>query len=147
MALTLLVVEDHPSVRRLLELIAQDDGRFGPCLSAGTGPTALRLAQDHRPDVIVLDADLDGSDGLALIPALRAAAPDTSVVVFSSTAYAGPEIAVRAGADMFLAKGTDLDEVLDVLAALTSRSQTAPLPAATPTTDLCEQPNAPAHHA
>ncbi len=118
MAVTLLVVDDHPSVRRLLEVLANDDTRFSACLTAESGDTALRLARDHQPDVVVLDADLGGHDGLALIPSLREAVVGVAVVVFSSAAFASPVVAEDAGADMFVPKGTDLDDFLDVLADL-----------------------------
>ena len=124
MALTLLVVDDHPSVRRLLEVLANDDSRFGACLTAACPDSALQLAREHQPDVVVLDADLGGHDGLALIPALRAAALGVAVAVFSSAAFANPDIAERAGADMFVPKGTDLDDFLDVLADLPRAGRT-----------------------
>ena len=127
MTLTLLVVDDHPSVRRLLELIATEDARVGSCVTAGSGEAAVQLARDHQPDVIVLDADLGSQDGLALIPTLRAAALGVSIAVFSSDAYVSADVAQRAGADLFVPKGTDLDELMDLLAALPGADRTIEL--------------------
>lgn len=128
MALTLLVVDDHPSLCRLLELIASEDDRFGACLTAQSGEAAVQRARDHQPDVVLLDADLHGQDGLALIPTLRDAVRGVPVAVFSSTAYVSPVVAESAGADTFIPKGTDLDELLDRLAALASGDRTIELP-------------------
>jgi DNA-binding response OmpR family regulator len=127
MALTLLVVDDHPSLCRLLELIVGEDDRFGACLTAESGDAAVQRASEHQPDVVVLDADLGGQDGLALIPSLRAASHGVVVAVFSSTAYVSPVVAERAGADTFIPKGTDLDELLDQLAALAGPDRTIEL--------------------
>ena len=127
MALTLLVVDDHPSLCRLLQLIVAEDDRFGTCLTAQSGEDAVHHAREHQPDVVLLDADLGGQDGLALVPTLREASHGLVVAVFSSTAYVSPVIAERAGADTFIPKGTDLDELLDQLAALATKDRTIEL--------------------
>lgn len=118
MSVTLLVVDDDPSVRRLLQLIADDDVRFARCETAASTEAAQQVAASTPPDVVLLDADLRGQDGLALIPSLKRAVPGVAIAVFSSSPYASPAVAERAGADAFVPKGTDLDELLDVLVEL-----------------------------
>jgi two-component system nitrate/nitrite response regulator NarP len=115
MALSVLVVDDHPSLRRLLEMVAAEDPRFERVFAASGLAEALELAAKEYPQVVVLDADLRGEDGLNGIAPLRERVPGAAVVVFSSAPYASDDIAREAGADRFVEKGTDLDTLLDVL--------------------------------
>jgi DNA-binding NarL/FixJ family response regulator len=114
--LTLLVVDDQLSLRRLLEVVAGEDDRYGRVVSASRTAEAVRLAGEHQPDAVLLDVGLGEEDGLASVDDLRAAAPATVIVVFSSTPYADVETVRRAGADLFVPKGTDPDLLLDLIA-------------------------------
>ena len=114
---TLLTVDDDPSLRRLLEVLVTEDPRFGEPLTAANAHEALGMAA-QQPDVIVLDANLGFDDGLELIPRLREVAPSAVVAVFSSAPVANPDSAHRAGADVFVEKGTDPDRLLDLVASL-----------------------------
>ncbi len=116
MSLSLLVVDDESSLRRLLEVIAGEDPRYGVVVCAAGVAEAVRLAGQHQPDAVLLDAGLGDEDGLASIGELRKAAPGIVVVVFSSAPFADHDSARRAGADLFVPKGTDPDLVLDLLA-------------------------------
>lgn len=114
---TLLMVDDDPSLRRLLAMLADEDPRFGRAGVAANAAEALDLAAE-QPDVIVLDAALGSEDGLALIPRLREIASRALIAVFSSAPFASSASAARAGADVFVEKGTDPDHLLDLLARL-----------------------------
>jgi DNA-binding NarL/FixJ family response regulator len=76
-----LLVDDHAIIRDgLRDLIATRADMV--CVGdAATGAAALGLARDQRPDVIVLDLDLGGESGLALIPALLDATGQAAAVV------------------------------------------------------------------
>lgn len=115
MPLTLLVVDDQLSLRRLVEVIAGEDPRFGRVVSAARADEAVRQAAEHQPDAVLLDVGLGREDGLASVDDLRAAAPGTVIVVFSSQPYADAEIVRQAGADLFVPKGTDPDLLLDLI--------------------------------
>jgi DNA-binding NarL/FixJ family response regulator len=115
-SLCLLVVDDQVSLRRLFEVVAGEDKRYSPVVTAGNARDALRLASEHQPDAVLLDVGLGRDDGLAAIVPLRKAAPATVVVVYSSQPHADHETARRAGADLFVAKGTDPDLILDLVA-------------------------------
>ena len=116
MPLTLLVVDDQFSLRRLLEVVAGEDARYGRVVSASRAVDAVRLAGEHQPDAVLLDVGLGEEDGLQSVDGLREAAPATVIVVFSSAPYADAEIVRRAGADLFVPKGTDPDLLLDLIA-------------------------------
>ncbi|MDK1018771.1 MAG: response regulator [Actinomycetota bacterium] len=101
----MLVIEDSPSVRRLIEV----------CLrvldvevtSAADGIAGLEEADATDPDVIVLDIGLPGLDGWEVLSQLRSNPATAEMKVLVLTAHAQPEMADRAaegGADAFMTK-------------------------------------------
>jgi two-component system nitrate/nitrite response regulator NarL len=114
----MLTVDDHPSVRRLLTVLAEQDERFGTVTAAGHAAEALQHAADDQPDVIVLDANLGRDNGLTILPALRSAAPGAVIAIYSSAPFADAASSRAAGADGYVEKGTDPDVLLDRLVAM-----------------------------
>ncbi len=107
---TILVVEDEPSVRSLLErLLAQAGYRV---FSAGSGEQALRLAQDlgEGIDLIVSDVMMRGMSGPELVAVLRAQCPGLRVLMVSGLAGSEGEIDLHRSA--FLGKPFTRDELL-----------------------------------
>ena len=60
---SVLTVEDDPIVRADLRLILEDAG-FDVCADARDGVEAVELARQHRPDLILMDLNLPGLDGV-----------------------------------------------------------------------------------
>ncbi|MGH7318225.1 MAG: response regulator [Candidatus Rokuibacteriota bacterium] len=86
---TILLVDDDPDIVRLLTMTLRPEGFR--LLSAGDGDSALRIARAERPDLILLDWNMPGRDGLEVCRALRAE-PDPrlrEVPVVLLTAQAG----------------------------------------------------------
>ncbi len=107
-----LVVDDHPIVRQGLVSVLEDETDFAVVGAAEDAETAVALAAAHRPDVVLLDLELPGQDGVAALPRLLAASPGARVLVF--TAYDTDERvlgAVRAGASGYLLKGAPTAEL------------------------------------
>src|SRR5205823_5413173 len=80
--------------------------------TAGSAEEALALVARARPDVVLLDLELPGQDGVQAIPRLVAGPPATRVLVF--TAYDQDERvlgALRAGAAGYLLKGAPAEEI------------------------------------
>jgi len=78
-----LIVDDHASIRiGICGLIELERPRLCCVGAVGSAREALLRTRQLQPDVIVLDADLAGEDGIALIPALRGCAP-CAIVVFT----------------------------------------------------------------
>jgi len=70
-SIRVLIVDDHPTLTWGLErLIGSQAPRMEVVATAGSTEQALALAQHHRPDVVLLDLDLDGHSSLGLLPAL-----------------------------------------------------------------------------
>jgi DNA-binding NarL/FixJ family response regulator len=80
---------------------------------AADGEEAARLARRHRPDVVLLDVRMPGTDGLAVLGQLRSELPTAAVVMFSS--YDNPTYIARAvalGAAGYLVKSATREEII-----------------------------------
>jgi CheY-like chemotaxis protein len=106
MSRDLLVVDDDPFIRRLITTTLEDVAEFH-LLEAQDGVQALELADRHRPQIVLLDIDIPGADGIEVCRALRAN-PNTSestiVMLTASHNDAIEAQADAAGADLFLTK-------------------------------------------
>ena len=113
---TVLICEDDPNLRTLVRLALGDDYRF---FEAPDGPSGLALAQRTDPDLIVLDLMLPGRSGLDVLRELRSGDDfaETRVIVISAWSDSDAA-AIEAGADRFLAKPFDPDELRDAALAL-----------------------------
>jgi DNA-binding response OmpR family regulator len=115
-AKTVLICEDDTNLRTLVRLALGDAYRY---YEAPDGPSGLQLARRIHPDVIVLDLMLPGQSGLDVLAELRAddELGKTPVIVMSAWSYSD-EAAVQAGADRFVPKPFDPDELRDAVLAL-----------------------------
>ena len=79
---------------------------------AGDAATGIRRTAELRPDCVLLDLSMPGMDGLEAIPLLREASPETAIVVFSGFAAERLEpTALELGADRYVQKGSDFDDL------------------------------------
>jgi two-component system cell cycle response regulator DivK len=104
-----LIVEDN---ERNLKLVRDVLGHAGwAVLCAGSGEAAVELARSAQPDVILMDVNLPGMNGLEALAALRADAGTASIPVAALTAYAMTDDRARflaAGFDGYLEKPVDV---------------------------------------
>ena len=117
---TVLVVDDHPSFRRLASRLLQASG-FSVVGEARDGASALASAQELRPDVVLLDVLLPDTTGFAVAEALAADDGGPAVVLTSSRSASDfGDALVRSSARGFIAKrdlsGRSLCELLDCVA-------------------------------
>jgi len=115
----ILVIDDHPVVREGLVASLEDDAEFEVVGAAGSVEEALPVVGARRPEVILLDLELRGMDGLAAIPVLTAAYAGARILIL--TAYDTDERvlgAVRGGAKGYLLKGVTLDEIARAIRAV-----------------------------
>ena len=92
---------------------------------AYAGEESLQLAEENSPDVMVVDIQLPGIDGLEVLRCIREASPSTEVVMI--TAYASIATAVEAmqcGVFHYLSKPLDLVELCAVVAKALTHEQT-----------------------
>jgi len=124
----LLLVEDDPSMQAALQ---RSLGRRGVDITPCTdGSQALAAWRASAPDVVLLDLTLPGLDGLHVLEQARQAGLDTPVLILTARGTVGDRvIGLNTGADDYLAKPFDLDELEARLRALHRRRPAAGAPA------------------
>jgi DNA-binding NarL/FixJ family response regulator len=116
-----VLVDDHTMVREGLRLLLRSAGDIAVVGEADSGPAALEVAERVRPDIVVLDLDMPGGDGMAALRGLEQALPSVRVLIL--TVHAEQERLVpllEAGARGYLTKeaaSQDLVEAIRVVAA------------------------------
>ena len=106
---TILIVEDVEMNRDLLVQLLEDDYAL---LTAGDGEAGVKLAEKHRPDLILMDLSLPGIDGWEATRRLKASPATCSIPIVALTAHAmqgDDERALAAGCDGYLSKPVDED--------------------------------------
>jgi DNA-binding NarL/FixJ family response regulator len=83
MMITILLVDDQPSVRQGLRMRLTLEPDVIVVGEAGNGATALDLAMTLRPDVVVMDVEMPDMDGMVAAAQLRTIAPQSAVVIVS----------------------------------------------------------------
>jgi DNA-binding NarL/FixJ family response regulator len=117
--ISVLIVDDHPVVRQGLRVLLEVQDGIEVAGEAGDGATALALAAEHEPDVILLDLKLPGMDGLAVLGELKARSDKGRVLVLTSvTDHAAAAAAMRAGAAGVLYKDVDPDALVRAIRAV-----------------------------
>jgi DNA-binding NarL/FixJ family response regulator len=111
-----LVADDHPMLREGLTAVLGTQPDFEVIGEAADGWEVVRLAQELRPDVILLDLEMPTLDGVAALERLRDAGSGARTIVF--TAYDADERilrSLRAGARGYLLKGASRAEIFDAI--------------------------------
>jgi DNA-binding NarL/FixJ family response regulator len=116
--ISVLIVDDHAVVRRGLETLLATAPDIDVVATAADGATAIDLAAQHAPDVVLMDLSMPGVGGIEATRAIVAASPDVHVVVLTSFADQQPVLdALEAGAVGYLLKDADPDDVLSGIRA------------------------------
>jgi DNA-binding NarL/FixJ family response regulator len=113
--MSVLVVDDHRIFAELLSGALAAAG-MRPLGTATSAAQAIAMVRDLQPDIVVMDIQMPGQDGLAATRRIREMSPSTVVAVV--TAHRDPDWVVRAaqaGASAFVPKNGSLDEMIDVL--------------------------------
>ncbi|MEN4602356.1 two-component system response regulator NarL [Pantoea agglomerans] len=113
---TLLLIDDHPMLRNGLKQLIALDERLQVVAEAGNGIDGLALAQRHDPDLILLDLNMPGLNGLDTLTQLREIALSGRVVVFSVSDNEEDVVsALKRGADGYLLKDMEPEALLKAL--------------------------------
>jgi CheY-like chemotaxis protein len=118
---TVLVVDDNAAIRKILAGTFLSDG-FKTCLEAENGKEAIQLAEQFKPDVIILDFSMPVMNGLEAAPRLRKDLPNTPIILFTQFEDSLSKTeASKAGVTLVLAKSTPLSTLVDKAHELMSK--------------------------
>ncbi len=113
---TILLVDDHPLLRKGLTQLIEFEDELEVIGEASDGHSALEFAKEHEPDLIVLDLNMQGMDGLETLRAMRNA-EITSRIIMLTVSDSDEDVvcAITYGADGYLLKDMDPEQILEKL--------------------------------
>lgn len=119
MTVRVAIADDHAIVREGLKALLSATEGYVLVAEAGTGADAVRCAVLDKPDVLVLDIHLPDISGIDVINQLNRVAPDVAILMLTmDDTHPTVVAAMSAGANGYLLKGADPDDVLRALAAV-----------------------------
>ena len=121
---TILIVEDNDKNMKLVRDVLQAKGYA--TIEAGTGEDGVRLAAEHKPDLVLMDIHLPGMSGIEALSHLRAEAATASIPVAAVTASVMQQdraMIMDAGFDAYVSKPISLREFLDTVSTLLERGR------------------------
>ena len=129
--LRILICEDDDRLATLMTETLDADGRFEVVARATSGDEAIRLAEEHAPDVVLMDIGMPGLDGIDATRAIRERDAGQHVVIYTGSAeYEDIGRADAVGAAGFLHKealtSPDLPDAIQVLHTNFASTRTDP---------------------
>lgn len=111
---SVMLVDDHPLLRKGLQQLIELTDNLEVIAQAGDGAEAIRLGTELDPDLILLDLNMQGMDGLETLSQLRAAGV-TSRIVMLTVSDADDDVieAITRGADGYLLKDMEPEHLLE----------------------------------
>jgi CheY-like chemotaxis protein len=101
---SILIVEDHPTMRDAMRLVLEEDGH--QVEEASDGEVGIAMVRDRAPDVVLLDLNIPVVSGAEVLETLKAdpATSEVLVVVVTATGEEGRRNALTQGADGYITK-------------------------------------------
>lgn len=123
----MLVVDDHPVVRRGLFSMLNGESGISVIGMACSGEEGLHLAEKLKPDVVLLDLRMPNMSGVEVIVALRAAFPERKILVLTNYQLDEDVFnALEAGALGYLLKSASQEEVIEAIVAVSQGRRRIP---------------------
>jgi two-component system cell cycle response regulator DivK len=120
----ILIVEDNDKNLKLVRDVLQVKGYA--TLEAGTAEDGIRLAAEHRPDLILMDIQLPGMSGIEALKVLRAnpaTAAIPAIAVTASVMQQDRNLITEAGFDGYIGKPLNLKEFLEAVKTILERGR------------------------
>jgi NarL family two-component system response regulator LiaR len=114
--ITILICDDHAMVRHGIRSFLETQPGMTVVAEADSGDEAVRLAAEHRPDAVLMDLVMPGTDGVEAIRRIATASPASATIAltsYESDEYIFP--AIRAGAASYLLKNVTPEELADAV--------------------------------
>jgi len=112
----LLLADDQALVRGALSALLSLEPDLEVVAEVASGDAVVAAVLEHRPDVALLDVEMPGLDGISATAAVRAAAPETKVLIVTTFGRPGfLRRAMQSGADGFIVKDTPAAQLADAV--------------------------------
>lgn len=113
---TVVIIDDHPLFRRGLTQLVNTQPRFRFVGEASNGPEGIELIRRLKPDLVLLDLNMKGMDGLEVLRILREMDLDTRAVMITVSDRSEDLVnALRLGAEGYLLKDMEPEQLLESL--------------------------------
>ena len=114
--LNILIVDDHPMLRRGVKQLLELETGLDAIGEASSGQEALAIAEQLEPDLILLDLNMKGMDGIQTLKAMRDKDIYSRIVMFTvSDDHDDVIAALKAGADGYVLKETEPEELVSYI--------------------------------
>ena len=110
-----MVVDDEPTVLRLLDRTLKPAGY--DVVLASDGNLALKLLEQHSPDLVILDLMMPEKDGFSIFNTIRQISPYSRIIIYTGYGEHQDSVYARA-ADRFLVKGKSMEELVNAVEEL-----------------------------
>lgn len=119
----ILIVDDHPAVRRSVRGLLETLPEFQVCGEAENGQQGIEKAQQLNPDAIILDVSMPVLNGFQAAKTIRSILPGTRILMFTSFVQANLfQTALAAGASGVICKESPPDALIKALQELLNRA-------------------------
>ncbi len=129
----ILLIDDSYDVLKMLEMMLSNRGGY-EVFTSENGPDGLQLAQEHHPDLAIVDVMMPGMNGYEVVKQLRNDPRTQDIAILILTGRGQPvdqEAALKAGADDYLAKPVPINTLLERVENLLAKAPPAPEPTST----------------
>ncbi len=117
--ITVALADDHVLFRQALRHLLDTEEDISVVGEASDGRAIQTLVEEHQPDVILMDINMPGIDGVTATRELKSQLPDVRIIILTMFSEDGHVIrAVRAGADAYLLKNSESSRVVDAIRAV-----------------------------
>ena len=111
-----LLADDNAQFRTVLRRLLERDDEILVVAEAGNGAEAIALAEEHMPDVVLMDVSMPNLDGVEATHALKARVPHLTVLMLSiGNKEQEIQAGLAGGASEYLIKGAPANEIVDAI--------------------------------
>lgn len=112
----IIIIDDHMLVREAWRMLLNNNPRFSVVAESGEAEQGVELCRQHRPDIVLLDINLPGMNGLEAAPLIKKYAPDTKIIAVSlHTQVTYVKKMMQSGASGYVTKNSHRDEMIEAL--------------------------------
>ncbi len=112
----LLIADDHPAFREGLSRLLEEEEDLECVGISADGEEAVRMVEELHPDVAIIDVSMPNLDGIKATEKIKAACPDTAVLIISAFDYQSYILAsLKAGASGYMSKDRPLKELISAI--------------------------------